>query len=71
MFLAKVLVGETHFGPADSTLKIPPPKKADSNSKFGFEVERYDSCSGDTNGSRVYIVYENGRAYPFYLISFQ
>jgi hypothetical protein len=31
---------------------------------------RYDSVCGVTGGSRVFIVYENGRAYPEYLVTY-
>ena len=32
---------------------------------------RYDSVNGTTGGSKVYITYENDRAYPAYLITYQ
>jgi hypothetical protein len=31
---------------------------------------RYDTVTGETQGSKVYIVYENGRAYPEYLVRY-
>ena len=31
---------------------------------------RYDSVSGDTGGSKVYITYDNDKAYPAYLITY-
>jgi len=30
----------------------------------------FDSVTGETYGSEVYITYENGRAYPEYLITY-
>lgn len=70
IILARVLVGECiHIMPNDTTLRKPP-FKPNSSSGLGFH-EEYDSVSGDTNGSKVYMVYENGRAYPEYLISYQ
>jgi hypothetical protein len=35
-----------------------------------FEDERYDSVSGDTNGSEVFVIYEQGKTYPAYLITY-
>jgi hypothetical protein len=47
--------------PSDDSLVKPPDKPSGG---------RYDTVSGDTNGSKVYIVYENGRAYPEYLVTY-
>ena len=70
MILARVLVGECiHIMPNDSSLRKPP-FKTSSSSQLGFQ-EEYDSVSGETGGSKVYMIYENGRAYPEYLISYQ
>jgi len=35
----------------------------------GF-LEDYDSLSGETGGSKVYMIYELSRAYPEYLITY-
>ena len=35
------------------------------------ENERYDSVSGETGGSNVYIVYANKKVYPQYLITYK
>jgi len=68
MFLASVLVGDcTHVIPNDSSLRKPPSKS--TKNSLGFK-EDYDSVSGDTRGSKVYMIYENGRAYPQYLITY-
>ena len=32
---------------------------------------RYDTVTGETGGSKVYVVYENGRAYPEYLVTYK
>ena len=32
--------------------------------------KRYDTVTGETAGSKVYIVYENGRTYPEYLVTY-
>ena len=36
-----------------------------------FVNDRYDTVSGQTGGSKVYMIYENGRAYPEYLITYR
>jgi hypothetical protein len=33
--------------------------------------KRYDSVQGETNGSTVYMVYANKKAYPEYLITYK
>ncbi|CAF0866295.1 unnamed protein product [Adineta steineri] len=64
VFLAQVLTGHSHNCNSDSSIRRPP-KKNESTSG-----QRYDSVSGTTGGSTVYIVYENRVAYPTYLITF-
>ena len=60
--LAKLIVGEAKELPSDGSLKMPPTKPGGGS--------RYDTVMGSTGGSRVYIVYENGRAYPEYLVTY-
>jgi hypothetical protein len=67
-FLVKALIGEAKHLIQDSSLRTPPQK--DKPNPLGF-AEAYDSVSGDTGGSKVYMVYENGRVYPEYLITFK
>ena len=74
MFLAKVITGITYKCPPDSSLKAPP-KKSDHPSALHssgskFEDERYDSVSGNTDGSDIYVIYEHGKVYPAYLITY-
>jgi RNA recognition motif-containing protein len=74
MFLVQVITGVTYECSPDRSLKAPP-KKADhpgSSHRGGakFEDERYDSVSGHTNGSKVFIIYEHGKVYPAYLITY-
>ena len=64
VFLAQVLTGDVHDCQSDSKLRRPP-KKNEAVSGL-----RYNSVSGDTGGSKVYIIYENRVAYPTYLITF-
>jgi len=55
MFYARVSLGQcAKVSPPNPSLVKPP--------------EGFDSVSGNTNGSDIYMVYENGRAYPEYLI---
>ena len=69
MFLAKVVVGATSvYLRSDKSLRMPPRKP--SITKILFAGERYDSVSGNTQGSEVYIIYDNQKAYPFYLITY-
>ena len=48
--------------PNDRSLKMFPDKPGGG---------RYDTVTGVTNGSKVYIVYENGRALPEYLVTYK
>ena len=67
MILASVLTGETYRCPPDGSLKKPPIKPRKHGS---FEDERYDSVSGHTGGSDVFIIYDHEKAYPYYLITY-
>ena len=58
--LAKLLSGEEVNLPSNGSLTSPPPDSV-----------RYDTVTGTTGGSKVYIVYENGRAYPEYLVTYK
>jgi hypothetical protein len=77
--LAVVVTGDSYDCKPDGNLKVPPEKYAHfflpshpsrTKKKTDMAVERYDSVTGITNGSRVYIVYENNKAYPLYLITY-
>ena len=64
MFLVTLNVGESiQLQQSDQTLCAPPVK----NKATG---ERYNTVTATTKGSRVWIVYENGRAYPSYLVRY-
>ena len=69
MFLARVVVGETFTCQPDSSLRMPPVKTSLSSSMF--KNERYDSVSGITKGTQVYIIYDNLKAYPLYLVTYR
>lgn len=63
MMLAKLLVGDSiNIMPNDASLKLPPQKPQSD--------VRFDTVTGVTHGSKVFIVYENGRAYPDYLVEY-
>ena len=68
IFYARVALGHAVRLPSDSSLTIPPEKPENLRKKFS--AERYDSVEGNTGGTDVFIVYENSRAYPDYLITF-
>ena len=66
MFITKALIGDSvKVMPHDSSLIEPP-----SYEKNGKQIQ-YDSVNGETNGSIVYMIYENSRAYPEYLITYE
>jgi hypothetical protein len=71
MFLTKLLVGKEVFLDRDVSsgkaneykkLTVPPVDK-----KTGY---KYNTVTGNTGGSQVWVVYENGRAYPDYLVRY-
>ena len=66
VLLASVLTGDAYdYGTkTDSSLRMPP-KKDPKISKL-----RYNSVTGETGGSRVYVVYNNHLSYPAFLITF-
>lgn len=66
VFVAYVLVGDTcDYGTKNDPALRMPPKKDPKLSKT-----LYNSVSGETGGSRVYVVYDNRLTYPAYLITF-
>ncbi|GAM19164.1 hypothetical protein SAMD00019534_023390 [Acytostelium subglobosum LB1] len=66
MFYARTMLGDcTHIMPNRAFTK--PPQKPDNQKGY---TEYYDSISGETGGSKVYMVYENNRAYPEYLLTY-
>ena len=77
MILAKVLTGETCRCQPDGSLKKPPVKSRAQARRGGdssgevFEDERYDSVSGHTNGSDIFVIYDHDKAYPAYLITYK
>ncbi|XP_062522688.1 protein mono-ADP-ribosyltransferase PARP14-like isoform X2 [Corticium candelabrum] len=66
MFLAKVLTGESISLRGDKSLRMPPEKKSSS----GHTV-RFDTVTGVSSSSRIYVTYNNDKAFPFYLITYR
>eukprot|EP00761_Pharyngomonas_kirbyi_P005308 gb/GECH01005313.1/.p1 GENE.gb/GECH01005313.1/~~gb/GECH01005313.1/.p1 ORF type:complete len:1398 (+),score=234.61 gb/GECH01005313.1/:1-4194(+) len=67
IFLASVLLGHNYDQMSSRVFKTPPVRTTD----FAGRNIHYDSVHGLTNGFDVYMVYENNRAYPEYLITFK
>ena len=70
MLICKVLTGDSYNAEAktDESLRQPPLKPVQVGS---FEEERYDSVTGYTNGSYVYVVYDHEKVYPAYLMTYR
>ncbi len=63
--LARVLVGNYYISPPNNTLLSPPFLP-------GSNVRKYDSVrSNYGQGTNMFIVYSNYKAYPEYLIEFE
>ncbi len=78
LFLVNVITGiACKCSAGERTLKAPP-KKSDRHywsnrqgpTTTKFEGERFDSVCGKSNGSEIYVIYELGRVYPAYLITY-
>jgi len=70
MLLAEVIVGNTYYSDRPTPFKMPPQVPEGVPWKK-FEDERYDSVCGFDHGSNIYVVYENSRAYPAYLVTYR
>ena len=72
MFLVKVLTGDSYNCPPDRTLRMPPtkPHSAGSSGQLQLNQMKYDTVTGTTNGSQVFMAYDNEKAYPAYLITY-
>eukprot|EP01125_Pyxidicula_operculata_P011406 TRINITY_DN3738_c0_g4_i1.p1 TRINITY_DN3738_c0_g4~~TRINITY_DN3738_c0_g4_i1.p1 ORF type:complete len:651 (-),score=176.22 TRINITY_DN3738_c0_g4_i1:131-2083(-) len=71
MFLAEVIVGESYHSAQDKNIRMPPinnNNKKSSNNQFSALY--YDSVSGDAYGTPIYVVYDNHKAYPTFLITY-
>ena len=66
--LAEVLLGHSCEMDPDNSLRMPPMKP---NAPGVGSQDRYDSVTGMTGGSRVYVTYDNGAAKPAYKITYR
>ena len=64
LLLVKLLVGEAVAIPPNRDL-VDAPDRCDGSGL------RYDTVQGHTGGSDVFIVYQNGRAYPEYRVQYR
>ena len=74
MFLAKVLTGDSHACSSNSALRMPPERPSYTiAASTGVQLSqiRYDTVNGTTGGSTVYMTYDNLKAYPAYLITYE
>ena len=73
IFLVKVLTGDSYDCPSNSSLRKPPMKASGpgGSGEVSFTQVQYDTVTGVTNGSRVYMIYDNDKAYPAYLIKYK
>ena len=62
MFIARVLIGKSCCLERDKSLKMPPVDKVTE--------ERFDSIRGKIGETGIYIVYDNGKSYPEYLVKY-
>ena len=71
MFLVKVLTGDSYPSPPDNSLRKPPMKPPGASGGVSFPQVQYDTVTGFTDdGSQVYMIYDNDKAYPAYLIKY-
>lgn len=71
MFLVRVLTGDSCDCPSNSSLRMPPPKQSGAaTGAVQLGQMKYDTVTGVTGGSRVYMTYDNDKAYPAYLIRY-
>ena len=69
MLMGNVLTGHSYQCHPDHRLTQPPFRLQSQG--VGTVTRRYDSVCGVTGGSKVYIIYDNDKAYPAYLISYK
>ena len=71
MFLVKVLTGDSYSSAPNHHLRMPPEKQSGAGGKLQFATPRYDTVTGNTAGSQVFMAYDNDKAYPAYLIQYK
>jgi O-acetyl-ADP-ribose deacetylase (regulator of RNase III) len=70
MFLVKVLTGDTYTCAPNGSLRMPPEKPSTTSGGVQVAQMKYDTVSGTTGGSQVFMTYDNDKAYPAYLITY-
>ena len=71
MFLVNVLTGDSFNSPSNRSLRMPPNKTSvTQGGDVQFDQMKYDTVTGYTNGSQVFMTYDNDKAYPAYLIAY-
>ena len=71
IFFVKVLTGDSHECSPQSLRKPPLKPTGSAVGPMKFAQFHYDTVTGYTNGSQVYMTYDNEKAYPAYLIKYQ
>ena len=71
MFLVNVLTGDSHQCSSNSSLRMPPTKTAaPAQGEVQLVQMKFDTVTGQTGGSQVFMTYDNDKAYPAYLITY-
>ena len=70
MFLVKVLTGDSYNCIPDNSLRMPPEKNVGAHGEVQISQMKYDTVTGHTKGSQVFMTYDNDKAYPAYLITY-
>ena len=70
MFMVNVLTGDSYQSPSNQQLRMPPEKSGTVGGNLQFSRVRYDTVTGVTGGSQVFMTYDNDKAYPAYLIHY-
>ena len=77
MILSKLVVGDEISMRPNYNLRHCPAKPMtqqqqnnDGGEHWVGQRRRYDTVTGTAKSSKIYVVYENGRAYPEYLVTY-
>ena len=69
MILASVLTGDSYCSRPNQTLRTPPVKAYESEDGLIMDV-MFDSVTGYSGNSQIFVIYDHEKAYPSYLISY-
>ena len=67
LILCDLIVGDSIKLSDDSPLRHPPEKPGNAL----YLNRRYDTVTVSTEGGKIFVVYENGRAYPHYIVTYR